>query len=219
EAIDEEISIDENVESAARALMKLSQDTATSNERNDEQDFQLTDSEETILTSSTNSPSPEQPPSFESINLVSLESESQEEINLVSLESESQKLPNYPVSAKISNKKILIAEFIQKITTAASSDDIDMSVNIVNESAEDFIEKKLAQLFQTAYRSEKKLQRIKQKEIQNWYNYAEVFEDRVGQLIEDGYEDNVAQTELYDEIFPLISDITQENLRQRTHKV
>ncbi|CAG8799338.1 3459_t:CDS:2, partial [Racocetra persica] len=111
------------------------------------------------------------------INLVSLESESQEEINLVSLESELQKLPNYLVSAKNSNKKILIAKFIQKITTAASSDNIDV---------------------------EKKLQQIKQKEIQNWYNYAEVFEDRVGQLIEDGYENNATQTELYDEIFPLI---------------
>ncbi|CAG8571850.1 27597_t:CDS:2, partial [Racocetra persica] len=54
---------------------------------------------------------------------------------------------------------------------------------------------------------QKELLRIKQKEIQNWYNYAEVFEDRVGQLIEDGYKNNTAQTELYDEIFLLISAI------------
>ncbi|CAG8522885.1 24164_t:CDS:2, partial [Racocetra persica] len=209
EEIDEEISTDENVELAARALMKLSQDTASSlelegsneeirklapkrNKRNiskhqknfqakrsqkaydkkiDEQDFQLTDSEETISASSTNSPSSKQSPSFESveqsqeeINLVSMESKSQEEINLVSLESEPQKsqgsskqLPKYPVSAKNSNKKIPIAKFIQKITTATSSDDMML------------------------------------------------FEDRVGQLIVDGYEDNAVRTELYDEIFPLIS--------------
>ncbi|CAG8771537.1 3060_t:CDS:2, partial [Racocetra persica] len=202
EEIDEEISTDKNVKLAARVLIKLSQDTASSlelegfnkeicklapkrNKRNiskhqknfqiDEQDFQLTDSKETILASSTNSPSSKQSPSFESveqsqeeINLVSLESKSQEEINLVSLESEPQKsqgsskqLPKYPVSAKILIKRYQLPNSFKKIT----SDDMDVSVNIVNESAVDSIEKKLAQLFQTAYRSEKKLQRIKQKEI------------------------------------------------------
>ncbi|CAG8649732.1 12725_t:CDS:2, partial [Racocetra persica] len=218
EEIDKEISTDENVELAARVLMKLSQNTASSLElegfneeihklapKRNKKNISKYQNEETILASSTNSPFSKQSPSFESveqsqkeINLVSLESKSQEEINLVSLESEPQKsqrsskqLPKYPVSAKNSNKKIPIAEFIQKITTATSSDDMDV--------------KNLAQLFQMAYRNEKELQRIKQKKIQNWYNYAEVFEDRVGQLIVDGYEDNAARTELYDEIFPLIS--------------
>ncbi|CAG8842879.1 26944_t:CDS:2, partial [Racocetra persica] len=95
-----------------------------------------------------------------------------------------KQLPKYPVSAKNFNKKMPIAKFIQKIITATLSDNIDMSVNIVNESAEDSIEKKLAQLFQMAYR---------------------IVEDRVDQLIVDGYEDNAIRTELYNKIFPLIS--------------
>ncbi|CAG8790170.1 664_t:CDS:1, partial [Dentiscutata erythropus] len=127
-------------------------------------------------------------------------------------------LPNYPVSAKNSNKKIPNDEFIRKLTTA-SSDDMYVSINIVNESAEeDYIAKQLAQLFATAYSSENELQRIKQKEIRNWYNYAEVFETRVSELIADGFEDHTARTALYDEMMPLILGITRENLRQRTHK-
>ncbi|CAG8725710.1 44384_t:CDS:2 [Gigaspora margarita] len=107
-------------------------------ERIDKQDFQLTNSEGTISASS--------PSSERSVK------QSREEINLVSLESESQ-ASNYPVSAKNSNKKIPIAEFIKKLTIV-SSDNMCVSINIANMSAKDSIAKKLAQLFETAYNSE-----------------------------------------------------------------
>ncbi|CAG8640376.1 6686_t:CDS:2, partial [Dentiscutata heterogama] len=169
------------------------------------------------------------------INLVSLEPDSQE-INLVSLEPNSQEsqgsskqlpnypvsakqLPNYPVSSKNSNKKIPMDEFIKKLTTASS----DNMYVFVNESAEedsieeDSIAKKLAQLFATACGSESELQRIKQIEIRDWYNYAEVFENRVSEMMANGFEDHTARTAIYDEMMPLVSGVTRKNLRQRTH--
>ncbi|CAG8737172.1 9565_t:CDS:2 [Dentiscutata erythropus] len=73
----------------------------------------FTNSEGTISASLPNSPSSKQFHSFKSVK------QFQEEINLVSLESKSQKsqgsskqLSKYLVSAKKSNKKIQIDEFI-----------------------------------------------------------------------------------------------------------
>ncbi|CAG8728011.1 16725_t:CDS:1, partial [Racocetra persica] len=114
------------------------------------------------------------------------------------------------------HKKIPITEFVKSLTAVTPDPDYNpVSINIMEVDTENSVGKNLAILFKNACDAEKEVTRSKQQEIFNWYYFAEAFEGRVNELIATGIANNLARTQIYEEMSPFISGITANNLRQK----